>query len=88
MKVKYLRELIDGLDDQEEIFYWVTTPDEMKMRMEETYPDEPYLSQEEYELFIQLLQADDEVSDTTYQAENYILEKLINKRNKTEEGNS
>lgn len=87
MKVKYLRELIDGLDDQEEIFYWVTTPDEMKIRMEETYPDEPYLSQEEYELFIQLLQADDEVSDTTYQAENYILEKLINKRNKTKEGN-
>ena len=86
MKVKYLRETLDGLSDEDEIWFWVTTPDILLERIENMYEDEKQLNSQEYKNMIDMLEADDYMSETIYQSENYILEKIIEKRKLMKEG--
>lgn len=86
MKVKYLRETLDGLSDEDEIWFWVTTPDILLERIENMYEDEKPLNSQEYKNMIDMLEADDYMSETIYQSENYILEKIVEKRKLMKEG--
>jgi hypothetical protein len=84
MKAKYLKELAEGLADDDEVFYWVTTREDINDRVIDGYENEEPLTDDEFSWFIRSMNADDHLSGEMYQAENYILEKIMEHRKKKE----
>lgn len=87
MRVKDAKELLSSLSDDEPIWFWITTKEEMDERAESRHGENTALTKEEYERFIQLLEVDDGLVEECFRSEDYLLDKIIEKRNTQTEGN-
>jgi len=86
MKAKELKDLLNSLSDDESLWFWITTKEEMDKRVEWVHTGEAPLTKEEYESFIRLLEVDDGLVQECFGSEDYVLKKIIGRRKPTTEG--
>ena len=87
MRVKDLKAVLTTLSDDEPIWFWITTKEEIDERVENRHEGQAPLTKEEYESFIKLLEVDDALVDECFRSEDYVLERIIQRRKPTTEGN-
>lgn len=86
MKKSDLISALSGVAEEEPIWFWITTKEAMLERLLWNHTEvKQDLTDEEYAKMIQMLEIDDGVVQTIFEAEDYLLKKIVeNRKNKTE----
>ena len=88
MKKSELLSAISGVAEDEPIWFWVTTKDAMLERLLWNHTEvKKDLTDEEYAKIIAMLEIDDGLVESIFQAEDYLLKKIVENRKTKEEGN-
>lgn len=88
MKKSELLSAISGVAEDEPIWFWITTRDVMTERLLWNHTDiKKDLTDEEYAKIIAMLEVDDGLVESIFQAEDYLLKKIVENRKIKEEGN-
>jgi succinate dehydrogenase flavin-adding protein (antitoxin of CptAB toxin-antitoxin module) len=84
MKAKYLKELTENLAYDEDVFFWVTTKEEINDRIFNNFEGVEPITDDELQSFVRLMDIDDHLSNEIYEAERWVLEKILDNRKKKE----
>ncbi len=88
MKKSELLSAISGVAEDEPIWFWVTTKDAMLERLLWNHTEvKKDLTDEEYAKIIAMLEIDDGLVESIFNAEDYLLKKIVENRKTKEEGN-
>lgn len=88
MKKSELLSAISGVGEDEPIWFWVTTKDAMLERLLWNHTEvKKDLTDEEYAKIIAMLEIDDGLVESIFNAEDYLLKKIVENRKTKEEGN-
>jgi hypothetical protein len=81
-----LLSVLSGVAEEEPIWFWITTKEEMLERLRWNHAEaKEDLTDKEYAKMIAMLEIDDGVVQTIFEAEDYLLNKIAeNRKNKTE----
>lgn len=88
MKKSDLISALSGVAEEEPIWFWVTTKEAMLERLRWNHAEaKEDLTDKEYAKMIAMLEIDDGVVQTIFEAEDYLLKKIVENRENKLEGN-